>query len=116
MKPKLTLSAIALLCLSGCATAMDGYFKERIDKGVVFEGGWRRTGIVIKAPGETVSAGSLTIGREVGWGVAAGLPQGEADGMTYEHSERLNAENAIYKTLDEGKTVIRSGKSADVMK
>lgn len=97
-----------LLFTLGCASTMETYFKERVDKGIVFEGRWEKTGIIIKAPGEQLSSGSITLGREVGWGCMTGQPLATNDAMLYEHVEGLTAGNEQVGADIDSKTTVRN--------
>jgi len=88
----LAMMAFGLLCLMcGCAT--DAYWTERVDKGIVAEGGWRDTGIIIKLPASDPMTGSgkLIVGQTIGWGVLTAVPLDEDDSMYYRHTEDTGA-------------------------
>lgn len=106
----LSVAALALApAVSGCfSTTAKYYFKERVDKGVVLEGAWQDTGINIKLPGDPLTAGSLNLGRRVGWGVLAAQPLDEDDAMFYEHTEGLRAGPDTLGATVESQTTVRN--------
>jgi len=97
----------ALPFVAGCASTAEKYFEERVDKGIVLEGGWRKTGIVISMPGDGLNAGSLTIGHEIGWGVASAMPLDEDDSHYYSHREGIEAGSGTPVATVGSETIIR---------
>lgn len=99
------------LYATGCfSTTAKYYFKERVDKGIVLEGAWQDTGINIKMPGDPLTAGSLNLGRRVGWGVLVAQPLDQDDAMLYEHTEGLKAGPDAFGATLESQTTVRNDK------